>query len=264
MKLKLAVLAAGSFLVLASCDAFFSVNLFKEAGLVQIKPSDLTEMSSDALVDEAYFAGGTSSGFMEALPYESTAQTVVLATLKATYNDGSAAPAARQEAAALAVDILVETSGASAIVSKAIPAIVGGLDLPSINTPEEIVDLIELVVPAELRSDMVAFKTAIAALLRADAVLTDPAGVLTLIEGSGVSGGYSVGNLAQNAVIAAAVAGVAPLSGAIEDALWAAVSDPTNAGSYIDGSYSAPDLSSGSMLNILLSGAGFNPSDFGY
>lgn len=264
MKPKLAVLAVGSFLILASCDAFFSTNLFKEAGLGQVKPSDLTEMSSDDLFEAAYFEGGTSSTFMEALPYDSTVQTEVLATLQTAYRDNLAAPAARQEAAALAVDILIETSGASAIVNEVIPAIVGGLDLPSIDTPEEIVDLIELVVPAELRADMVAFKTAIAALLRADAVLTDPMGVETLIEGSGISGDYSVGNLAQNAVIAAAVAGVSPVSGTIEDALWSAVSDPLNAASYINNTYNVPDLASGSLLNILLIEAGLDISKFGY
>jgi hypothetical protein len=264
MKPKLAVLAVGSFLILASCDAFFATNLFKEAGLGQVKPSDLTAMSSSDLVDSAYFGGGSSASFMEALPYGSTAQAAVLATLETTYNDSSAAPAARQEAAALAVDILVETSGASAIVSNAIPAIVGGLDLPSIDTPAEIIDLIELVVPAELRADAEAFKTAIAALLRADAVLTDPAGVESLIEGGGVSGDYNVGNLAQNAIIAAAVAGVTPVSGTIEDALWAAVTDPANAASFVTSAYAAPDLASGSLLNILLVGAGFDPSKFGY
>lgn len=264
MKPRLAVLAVGSFLILASCDAFFSTNLFKEAGLGQVKPSDVVAMSSAELVNNAYFGSGLSTSFLDALPYESTAQGIVLNTLKETYRDDLTTPGARQEAVALAVDILVETSGASKIVNNAVSAIVAGIDLPSINSAVAIVDLIELIVPAGLRTDATSFKAAISALLRANEVLTDTDGVKLLIEASGVSGGYNVGNLAQSAIIAAAVAGVSPVSGTIEDALWGAVTDPANASTYIDNSYNVPDLASGSMLNILLTEAGFDPSKFGY
>lgn len=248
MKPKLAVLAVGSFLVLASCDAFFSTNLFKEAGLGQVKlpsASELASMSTDELLSEA-----DSPEFYVQLEADSDKLAAVLANLN-NQVVSSSDPATVQEAAFLSAQIQLKTTDAFEAVNGIFDAF-ATVDLAAVDETN-IDDLLRAALPAGVLEDRSRFDAAIAALLAADAAYT---ALGTSIGPDGVyEGDIPVGDLgtaAQGALVAAALAGVTA-NPDLATALWAAIDAGDSSG--LSG-FASPSTSLGTSLGNLLGAAG--------
>jgi hypothetical protein len=255
-------------LSLSSCDAFFSTNLFKAAGLGQISAADLAGKSSAELTAAAYSADGQpSTAFFDALAGDAGAKADVLATLTATYTTSSD-PAALQEAAALAAQIELITTGANDLVNNVVGLLSSGTSLSSMSSSADIVDAAKALIPADLASNKADFAAAITALLDSSTAYTALGASITA---DGVSGDVDLGTAAQSAVMAAFLGGIDPASvddpatglpyTNSADLLWDLVQgtpgvDTTGLG----GGFTPPDFSSGTPLGDLVGAAGIDTS----
>lgn len=202
--LKALVFAVALSLLFVSCDSFFNTNLFKSAGLGQVSAAKLQGETSAELVDDAYDANGDpSTAFFDALAGDSSVKAEVLATLEATYTSPSASPAAIQEAASLAAQIEIVTTGGDGLVNNLAAHYE---DFLSVSTIEGAVDLVQSLVPDGLASDPTAFKAAIDALLSANdafVALGD-----SILAPDGFVGDLNIGTAAQSALAAAALTAI--------------------------------------------------------
>lgn len=254
------VFAVAMSLVFVSCDSFFSTNLFKSLGLGQFSAEKLKGETSAELVDDAYDGGQPSDGFFNALAGDTTAKDQVLATLEATYTDPSASPVDVQEAASLAAQIEIITTGGDELVNNIVDAL-NSLQNLSSSDPQGAVDLLKSLVPAGLAGNEASFSAAIGALISAsDAYMVLGASVAA----NGVQGDINVGTAAQSALLAAALDGVSatgltdPDTGAAYTStaafLWDSLQGKTVTGTI---AFTAPDTSEGSPLGALLAASGF-------
>ncbi len=245
MKPKLAVLAVGSFLILASCDAFFSTNLFKEAGLGQVKlpsASELATMSTDELLSEA-----DSPEFYVQLEADSGKLTAVIGNLSGQM--GSSDPATAQEAAFLYAQIQLKTTDAFEAVNGIFDAF-ATVDLAAVDG-SNIDDLLRAALPAGVLEDRTRFDAAIAALLVADSAYGS---LGTSIGSDGLQGDIPVGDLgtaAQGALVAAVIANL-QYSGDLEDNLWLAVQNQPSSITGVD----TVTINSDTSLSNLLGAVG--------
>ena len=253
------VFAVAMSLLFVSCDSFFNTNLFKSAGLGQVSPEKLKGETSAQLVDDAYDNGQPASAFFVALAGDTTVKGEVLATLAATYNNPSASPVEVQEAASLAAQIEIITTGGDDLVNN----VVKGLDdiqNLSDSDPQGAVDLVKSLVPPELAGSEDSFSAAIDALISAsDTYIVLGASVAA----NGVQGDVNIGTAAQSAMLAAALAGISMTgltdpdtgSGYTSTAayLWDSLQGKTVAGTP---AFTAPDTSDGSPLGALLTASG--------
>lgn len=247
MKPKLAVLAVGSFLILASCDAFFATNLFKEAGLGQVKlpsASELASMSTDELLSEA-----DSPEFYVQLEADSAKKGAVLGNLGTQMASGD--PATAQEAAFLYAQIQLKTTDAFEAVNGIFDAF-ATVDLAAVDETN-IDDLLLAALPAGVLEDKTRFDAAIAALLAADTAF-DALGTSIGADESyeGDIPATDIGTAAQGALVAAALSGVAA-SPDLATALWAAIDAGDSSG--LTG-FSPPSTGAGTSLGNLLGAAG--------
>ena len=253
------VFAVAMSLVFVSCDSFFNTNLFKSAGLGQVSAEKLKGESSAELVDDAYGNDGQPySAFFVALAGDTTVKGEVLATLAATYTT-STNPAEVQEAASLAAQIEIVTTGGNDLVNN----IAGALDQIqnlSGSDPQGAVDLLKSLVPAGLSGSEASFSAAIDALISASDIYT----VLgTSVATNGTQGDINIGTAAQCALLAAALDGVSATSLTDPDTgstytstaafLWDSLQGKTIAGTP---AFTAPDTTTGSPLGSLLTASG--------
>jgi hypothetical protein len=254
-----ALALAMNLLLVFSCDVFFSTNLFKMAGLGQVKASDLANENSAELVGQAYTADGMpASSFFAALTSDPAAKAKVLATLQATYSNGAASAAQQQDAAALAAQVELITTGADQLVNNVIGPLTDN-QLSSSSTPAQAVATVQALIPANLSSNKASFEAAVNALMAANAPYTALGGS---IGASGVAGDINVGTAAQSAVVAAVVGGISATSGSppetvsTADLLWALSQGASTSGYTI--TFTAPDTQSGTPLGSLVGAVGLN------
>jgi hypothetical protein len=254
------VFAVALSLVFVSCDSFFSTNLFKSAGLGQVSPDKLKGETSAELVDDAYNDNGDpSTSFFDALSGDTTVRDEVLATLAATYTSPSASPTAVQEAASLAAQIEIVTTGADELVNNVVEAL-GDIQSLSGSDPQGAVDLLESLVPAGLAASEASFSAAIEALISAnDIYLVLGASVAA----NDVQGDINIGTAAQSAMLAAALDGI-DATGLIDPDtgspytstaayLWDSLQGKTIVGTP---TFTPPDTSAGSPLGSLIEASG--------
>lgn len=253
------VFAVAMSLVFVSCDSFFNMNLFKSAGLGQVSPDKLKGETSAELVDDAYDDNGAASTtFFDALAGDSTVKGEVLATLTETYTT-STNPVEIQEAASLAAQIEIVTTGGDGLVNNVVDALDRIQSLSSSN-PEGAVDLLKSLVPPELSGSEASFSAAIDALISAN----DAYVVLgTSVAANGVQGDINIGTAAFSAVLAAALDGISvtgladPDTGAAYTStaafLWDSLQGKTITGTP---TFTVPDTADGSPLGSLLAAAG--------
>lgn len=245
-----------SLSLLSSCDALFTTNLFKEAGLGQVSASALAEKDSSGLYEEAYTSDGSPSDtFFEALSGDATAKSQVLSTLQTDYSNTSSPTA--QQSAILYADIELRTTGGSEVVSNIVGYLAGGGAIPSDSTGVK--SFIESVVPASVLSDRAAFDATIAAFLDANTAY------IALGASVGAGGADAVlpqsvyANAVQAAVLSAAIASVEPTSGnSVADALWAALQGDNSKINTV----ASPTVTNTGLADILSAG-GYSPADFG-
>lgn len=245
------VFAVALSLVFVSCDSFFSTNLFKSAGLGQVSAEQLQGETSAELVDGAYDNNGDpSTAFFDALAGDTTVKAEVLATLEATYTSPSASPAEIQEAASLAAQIEIVTTGGDVLVNNLAKHYA---DFQSVSTVEGAIDLVESLVPAGLASDETAFAAAINAILSAGDAYDSLGG--SILSSGGLAGDINIGTAAQSALAAAALMSVSEVLPA----------GYTDTATYLwdlkEGSTSYPsgfslDTSASTPLGSILAGAG--------
>jgi len=247
--LRLALLSAS---LLASCDAFFETNPFKDAGLGQLKVPSASSLSSASLSELESYA--ESSAFFEELKDNADKQDAVVANLEDQYATSSD-PATVQGAAALCAEVLLKTSGAFDLVNGVFAAAdeIAGIDFDAMSSTD-ITTFVEAALPAEILEDEASFKEAILALLRADEAY-DALGTSIGADGlSGVDPTLSV----QGAIVAALVDGVPGASDTAKaDALWAALQ-----GTALP-SYTAPDFGSSTPLGAIVDAAGIDLGEYG-
>lgn len=265
MKLRSLGILAACLVLLSSCEAFFSTNLFKELKVGQENSASISSKSSAEIAASA--SSGDNSSFYEVLKAEPATKTAVLATLATTYNDPAATPADVQTAAAAAAKIELVTTGADGIVNN----IVGVLaDLPSGGFSSmdstQITAALDGLVPATLLSDKTAFDAAISALLDSQTAL---AALGTSVGTDGVAeiDTAIIGSAAQTALVAAVIDAIDPTSVAgytdVTTLLW----DILQPGSTVDTSGLSiggfdPTIA-GTSLNNLLVASGLDLSAMG-
>jgi len=254
------VFAVAMSFVFVSCDSFFNTNLFKSAGLGQVSPEKLKGETSAELVDDAYTdSGDPSPSFFDALAGDTTVKGEVLATLEATYTSPSASPANVQEAASLAAQIEIVTTGGDELVNNIVEAL-NSLQNLSGSDPQGAVDLLKGLVPAGLAGSEASFSAAIDALISAsDAYMVLGASVAV----NGVQGDINLGTAAQSAMLAAALDGVSATGLTDPDTgiaytstaayLWDSLQGKTITGTP---TFTAPDTAGGSPLGSLLTASG--------
>jgi len=197
------VFAVAMSLVFVSCDSFFNTNLFKSAGLGQVSAEKLKGESSAELVDDAYTdSGDPSLAFFDALAGDTTVKGEVLATLAATYT-ATTNPAEVQEAASLAAQIEIVTTGGDELVNNLAKNL---QKFQSLSTVEGAIDLVSSLVPAGLAADESSFAAAIGALLSSNDAF-DALGTSMLANGPLIAG-TKTGTAAQSAFVAAALEAV--------------------------------------------------------
>lgn len=205
--LQLAAVAALA-LSLASCDALdklLSVNLF--ATKFEVNASDIQGMSLAELERMT-----ESPSFMEALAEDPTLVAAVTARMDAIISDSGSSPAQVQAAAAVAASVLIETTAAPKIINGIVAEFAsGGANLPSDET--EIVDFIEGLLPPELYTNGVLDEAAFTLMI--DNLILANDYYVSMGDSIGTDGvkDVNIGAAAQNAVIAAFVAGVQPVTG---------------------------------------------------
>ncbi len=200
MKLRLWVTLGAALVGFSSCDAFFTTNLFKEAGMGQESAADIASKSSADLAKDAS-SSGPDSTFYQVLTEDPATKAAVLATLADTYTS-STDPAAVQAAAAAAAKIELVTTGADELVNN----MVGVLsDLPSggfdYMSSADVVAALDTLIPPDLLSSQTAFTAAIQALLDAKTAL-DLMGASVGADGVAEIGTATVGSAAQAALVA--------------------------------------------------------------
>lgn len=203
MKLRSLGILAACLVLLSSCEAFFSTNLFKEAKLGQESASSISSKTSAEIAASA--STGDNSSFYDVLKAEPATKTAVLDTLAATYTDPAATPADVQTAAAAAAKIELVTTGADGIVNN----IVGVLaDLPSTGiatmTPDKVLSALDTLVPPALLADQTAFTAAVDALLASQTALT-ALGSSVGTDGVAEIDTATIGTAAQTALVASVI-----------------------------------------------------------
>lgn len=249
--LRLAILSAS---LLASCDAFFETNLFKDAGLGQLKVPSASSLSSASLSELESYA--ESSAFFEELEDDADKQDAVVANLEDQYAT-SADPGTVQGAASLCAEVLLKTSGAFDLVNGVFDAAdeIVGLDFDAM-TSDDITTFVEAALPAEILEDEASFKEAIQALLQADEAY-DALGT-SILGAGGTASGVDPTLSVQGAIVAALVDGVPGGSDAAKaDALWAALQ-----GTALP-SYTAPDFGSSTSLGAIVDAADIDLTKYG-
>jgi hypothetical protein len=256
-------------LLLSSCDAFFTTNLFKAAGLGQVSAADLAGKTSAELTAAAYSGGdpsNPSAAFFDALAGNASAKADVLATLAATY--GGSGPAADvQEAAALAAQIELITTGADGIVNNVVALLASGTSFSAMSSSADIVDAAKALIPADLAADKASFTAAITALLDSGTAYT---ALGTSIGADGVAGNVDLGTAAQSAVMAAFLGGIDPAT-ALDpggspytnsaDLLWDLVQGTPGVNTAgLGGGFTAPVFTAGTPLGDLVGAAGLDTS----
>lgn len=260
------VFAITMSLVFVSCDSFFGTNLFKSAGLGQVSAEQLTGETSAELVGDAYTADGeTSTAFFDALAGDPTVKAAVLGTLEDTYTDGSASPVDVQEAAALAAQIEIITTGGDAIINNLVQ---NQEALQAVSSASEAMAVIKDLIPAELMADKTAFSAAINAILAANDIYnaaSDSLGASLLA--SDLQGDINIGTAAQSALVAAFLGNLDASAvmdpdtslpygpGATADYLWDFVNGTT---SDTPLTYTEPDTSDTTPLGAILAEAGIS------
>ena len=254
------VFAVALSLVFVSCDSFFSTNLFKSAGLGQVSPDKLKGETSAQLVDDAYDENGeVSTSFFVALSNDDTVKEEVLVTLEATYTSPTASPVEVQEAASLAAQIEIVTTGGDELVNTVVSGI-DALQNLSDSDPQGAVDLLKSLVPAGLADSEASFSAAIEALISANDIYLVLGASVAANE---VQGDINIGTAAQSAMLAAALDGidatslVDPDTGSLYTStaayLWDSLQGKTIVGTP---TFAPPDTSAGSPLGSLLEASG--------
>jgi hypothetical protein len=202
-KLRLGIL----LLVLVSffgCAEFYTFNLFD--GLDPVIVRDVNDMSSEEALDYLGDNLGSNS-FIEALVGNEEDLAAVNQVLEDIYTDGDQSDAAVQEAAVLAADLQLETSGASEVIDNIFAA---SNEISALNSGESTDDsastqeILKAIIPESVQSpeDMQALLDGFFAANKAYEALgasvgTDGAGV---VDGTGVDGGT-----AMNAIITSVI-----------------------------------------------------------
>ena len=251
--LQLAAVAALA-LSLASCDALdklLSVNLFYTP--LKVSASDIQGMS---LAELERMTGSPS--FMEALAKDPALVAAVTAKMDAIISDSGSSPAQVQGAAAVAASVLIETTAAPKIINGIVSEFAsGGSNLPSNET--ELVDFIEGLLPPELYTNGVLDETAFVRMI--DNLIFANDFYKSMGDSIGADGvqGVNVGEAAQNAVIAAFVAGVQPVIGSPALSPGEVLYKKLN-GDAITVVFAPPDLSDSAFdyLENILDAAGLN------
>jgi hypothetical protein len=230
-------------LSLASCDfldQLLSVNLFDAP--LKLSASDIAAKSLDELSQLS-----ESPDFYDAVWGDTALMTAVRDQADAGVLSGD--PATVQQAAILGADLYIYGSGADALINNVIAQYESFSSNPP-STTGEIEAFINTIVPASLLADEAAFVAMINALVEADtyfqalggSIGTDPYDY----------GGANAGEIAQNALVAAFVAGVTPPSGDLGNYLYDLLTDPLTPSP----TFTEPVTTSGSYLGNILSAAG--------
>lgn len=246
--LQLAAVAALA-LSLASCDALdklLAVNLFYTP--LEVSASDIQGMSLAELERMT-----ESPSFMEALAEDPTLVAAVTAKMQDIIDDPASTPAQVQSAAAVAASALIETTAAPKIINGIVAEFAsGGSNLPS--DAGEMVTFIEGLLPPELYTGSVLNETAFTLMID-NLILTNSfyEDMGASIGADGVQG-VNIGEAAQNAVIAAFVAGVQP-AGPLSPAevLYDALVNPPGSVTFVE-----PNMDPGSPLKYILDAAGLS------
>ncbi len=245
-RLAVAAIVALLTLSLASCDfldQLLSVNLFDAP--LKLSAADMADKSLDELSQLS-----ESPDFYDAVWGDAALMAAVTDQADAGVLSGD--PATVQQAAILGADLYIYGSGADALINNVIAQYESFSGDPP-DDPTEIEAFLTTLVPASLLADEAAFVAMINALVDADdyfqdlgaSVGTDPYDY----------GRANAGEIAQNALVAAFVAEVAPPVG------WVPAVPPGTIGAYlfdllagsaaIPDAYAPPDTSAGYLFNIL-------------
>lgn len=246
-------------LLFISCDQMFSNNLF--AGLTHQKLSSSTVATMSPAQVEALTESADS---MSQLAADPGAKAAALAKLQTAY---AAAPASAsgQAAAIAAADISIKTVPDAAQFAATAISLVSGNSLSSSASPSTVATALSGILPVDISGQLgnsstppAAFTTMIEAFTGANSAYQ------ALAAGVGPSGAYADATLgsgakmeiAVDAVIAGTLSGVtspstgAPLTGdALSSALWSALGNPDQAGSYL--SLGSVTGSNGTVSNLL-------------
>ncbi|HUW42461.1 MAG TPA: hypothetical protein VMV90_15750 [Rectinemataceae bacterium] len=198
-----------SALLLASCNQFFSVNLFQQAGLGQQSTPSASALATMSVSDLQSLA--ESPSFYTDLSNDATKKGAVFTNLQGAYSSPSNSVSTIQSAAALYADVQLNTTDGAAIVAGLVSAAattnISGLGQSTI------VSFIKATLPADVLADSTGTKFAQAV----DAILAaKPAydAIGATIQTSGWTGGTStIGDVAQGALLAYALAGTATSNG---------------------------------------------------
>ena len=244
----LAVPLLVSALLLSSCDAFFSTNLFQKAGLGQQKTPSASTLASMSVSDLKSLA--ESPSFYSDLSSDSAKKTAVLDNLSGVFTPPASGGAATvQEAAALYAQVELNTTAAAEIVSDVLPAAMSS-DYSTLNA-SNIVAFIKASLPADVLADSsgAKFEAAINAILAAR--LAYDALSSSISSGANTLSTAEIGDAAQGAILAYAVDGITMTGGVGDKAkdLWTLV----NGGPGVSIQSFSPNVA---IANVILNAAG--------
>jgi len=219
----LAVPLLVSALLLSSCDAFFSTNLFQKAGLGQQKTPSASTLASMSVSDLKSLA--ESPSFYSDLSSDSAKKTAVLDNLSGVFTPPASGGAATvQEAAALYAQVELNTTDAAAMVSDVVSA-VATTNLSSLDTGDNIITFLKATLPSDVLSDSsgAKFEAAVNALISAQSAYAALGQSISSNGGATTLGTADIGDAAQGALLSYALAGISITAGGSGDTakdLW--------------------------------------------
>jgi hypothetical protein len=244
-------------LFMVSCEAMFTTNIFGK--LTHPKPSAADMQNKTPAEMHDYVASAQN---MNQLIEDPSLKAAALANMSAVYGP-SAETLDQQTAAVVAAQISIMTvPDAVGLSGSILSALTSGSSLGS-GTPSEVASFIKDVLPDDIKGSVApgaAMPSTFSAMI--DAYLHANSAYQALGAGVGTDGGYAPGlnlsssekaDIAVNAAIAGLIASVTPTPpGPVADALWSALTDPTNAASFIGSSMTFSALAStGPIANLV-------------
>jgi hypothetical protein len=245
-------------LLMVSCEAMFTTNIFGK--LTHPKPS-VADMQSKTPAEMQDYVSSTQN--MNQLADDPSLKAAALANMAAVYGTGGTS-ADQQTAAIVAAQISISTvPDALGLSGSVLSALTGGSALSS-GSANDVASFIKDVLPPDIKGSVApgaampsSFNDMIGAYLQANSAYQ------ALGTGVGSDGGYAPGlnlsssekaDIAVNAVIADLISTVVPSGTDAQkaQALWSALTDPTNAASFINPSPTFSALTSvGSVANLV-------------
>lgn len=202
MKLRLWVTLGAALVGFSSCDAFFTTNLFKEAGMGQESAADIASKSSADLAKDAA-SSGPDSTFYQVLTEDPATKAAVLATLANTYTS-SPDPAAVQAAAAAAAKIELVTTGADELVNGLVSVLADPPDFATMDA-SSVASLVQDLIPSGLLASEAGFAAALQALIGPEADAAYAALESSVTASDGQISASVLGSAAQGALLASVI-----------------------------------------------------------